>query len=158
MTDWVNPSDIGRGGSSLDLWNTYLRDNMTHIKAPPTDYHHYAFNAATYETTTSTSFVQIDAALALSLETFGGDVLLIFNAAASNCYLDFVVDNSRQGGTDGILAVPTLADYGNPTQLVWLVQNLVAGTHSFDVYWKVASGTGSLYEFVPPSFVAREIS
>lgn len=158
MADWTDPANIGRETSTLTFWNTYLRDNMAHIKAPPTDYHHYAFNAATYETTTSTSFVQIDATLDLSLETFGGDVLLIFNAAASNCYLDFVVNGSRQGGNDGILSVPTLADYGNPVQMIWLVQGLVAGTHSFSVYWKVASGTGSLYEHVPPSFVAREFS
>jgi hypothetical protein len=138
--------------------NQRIRDNENALKAPQTDSYDYTYSASTYETTTSTSFVQIDANLALSLDTTGGDVLLVFNAAASNCYLDFVVDGSRVGGNDGVLSVPTVASTGVPTQMIWLVTDLVAGTHTFDVYWKVASGTGSLFTYVPPSFFAREVS
>lgn len=158
MTDWTTPKTFSAEPSTDELWNIYLRDNMTALKSPATDYYNYTYAAGTYEATTSTSFVQIDANLALSLTTYGGDVLLIFNASASNCYLDFVVDNSRVGGNDGIFSVPTLATWGTPTQMIWLVQDLAAGTHTFDVYWKVASGTGSLFRYAPPSFTAREVS
>lgn len=153
---WNDPRTWSADAITDAVLNAEIRDNVLALKAPPTDYTHYAFSASSYETTTSTSFVQIDATLALSLTTGGGDVLLSFNAYASNCYLDFVVNGSRIGGLDGIAAVPTTPP--NSTSMTWLVQDLPAGVHSFDVYWKVASGTGSLMTYVPPSFVAREIS
>lgn len=154
---WNNPTWKAES-ITVEKLNTRLRDNMTALKEPPTDYYHYSYTGASFATTTSTSFAVISANLSLSLTTTGGDVLLVFNAAASNCYLDFTVDDERLGGTDGILAIPTLATYGEQTQMIWLAQNLAAGDHTFEVHWKVASGTGTLYQFVPPSFFAREVS
>lgn len=157
MTAFNNPVWTAEGITDAKL-NERLRDNMNHLKAPPTDYYNYAYAGSTYETTSSTTFVQIDANLALSLTTYGGDVLLIFNAAGSNAIFDFVIDGSRVGGNEGLFIAPTLASFGGNTQMVWLAQNLVAGSHTFDVYWKVASGTGSLFQYIPPSIFAREFS
>jgi hypothetical protein len=154
---WDNPEWRAEGITPEKL-NARIRDNMTTLHAPPTDYYAYTYAASTYETTTSTSFAAIDANLLLSLTTTGGDVWLEFVASASNCYLDFVVNGSRVGGNDGLHAVPTLAAFGNPIRMLWLAQDLAAGTHTFDVYWKVASGTGSLFQYVPPYFMAREMS
>lgn len=159
MTEFVNPPNFKAKASSDELWNTYLRDNMTHIKAPPTVSYQYAYTGSSFKTTTSTAWVAMGSPLSLSLETFGGDIMLSFNASLEGTgYLDLAIDEQRQGGNDGIQAFVGVADYGTPTRLFIVLQNIAAGTHSFDVYWKAASGTLTLTKYVPPRFVVREFS
>lgn len=158
MTDWTAPMTWSATPVKDAILNAQIRDNIMNLKDPATASYSYAYTGATFLSTTSTTWVAMGSPLSLTLETFGGDVFLFFNATVSNAYLDFAVDDARQGGGDGILAVPTLAVYGVPTRMVWPLPELAAGTHTFDVYWKVASGTGSLFRYVPPQFVVREMS
>jgi hypothetical protein len=158
MTNWTNP-DFKVQPSTLELWNTYLRDNMTHVKAPPTASYTYTYAASDYKTTSSAAWVAMGTVLTLSLESFGGDILLEFNASIMGTgYLDVAIDEQRQGGNDGILAFTTALTIGTPVRLSWLFQDVVAGTHSFDVYWKAASGSLALVQYVPPSLLIREFS
>lgn len=155
MTDWTNPSDIGRKGSNLELWNTYLRDNMTHIKAPPTD----LFNA-TYvgggadPTSSSASFVDVSSDFNLTLTSYGGDILCCFRAhAIGTGYFDISFDNSRVGGDDGIIAIAGNA----PVSLFWLIQDAVAGEHTFHLQWKTGTSL-ALGTSYPAQFWVREFS
>jgi hypothetical protein len=159
MTDFTTPPDFRAKASSDALWNTYLRDNMTHVKNPPTVSYSYTYAASNYKSTASTSWAAMGTVLSLSLETFGGDVMLNFIASCEGVgYLDFAIDSQRQGGNDGIVAFTSATAFGISTRMFWVKQELVAGTHSFDVYWKAASGTIALKQYVPPQFVVREFS
>lgn len=158
MATWTEPKTWSAERSKLSDWNTYLQQNTEAIKNPPTDSYAPTYTGSAFATTTSTSWVAIGGSYSLSLDTAGGDLFCQFSAAVSNAFLDFAVDGTRVGGNDGILIVPTVATYGSPTRMIWLVQELAAGTHTLDVYWKVASGTGSLSLHAIPQLVARELS
>ena len=157
MTDWTAPMTWSATPVKDAILNAQIRDNIMNLKDPATAIYSYAYAVGDYKTTVSASWVAMGSPLSLTLETFGGDVFLFFNATVTDAYLDFAVDDARQGGVDGILAVPILATYGNLTRMTWVMPELAAGTHTFDVYWKT-TGSGRLLQYVPPQFVVREMS
>src|SRR5689334_4136609 len=66
---WVNNEPL----TASDM-NAHIRDNLNALKSPATD--HYEANESSNYTTTSTTFVSIDATnLSLDITTMGGDIL-----------------------------------------------------------------------------------
>jgi len=155
MTVWNNPRWRAETITDAKL-NSRLRDNMLILKNPAFDSYTFAYSASPYASAGASDWALVDANLELTLDTQGGDVLLLFRAKANACVMSFFVDEQNVGGNDGIFAFPNLGGAGAGTtgQMIWLVQNLNSGTHTFGVYWK----GGVLRSPVPPNFSAREIS
>jgi hypothetical protein len=164
---WTDPKtwQTGEALTASDM-NTHIKDNLNALKAPPTE--HYECDEASDYTTTSTSFVDVDAtSLSLTIVTTGGDVLIgfcgFFQQSAAVVFLDVheSVGNARLAGDDGI------ARPGNGFEFVsfiWLATGLDAGSHTFKLQWKVSAGTGTLYAGaggtsldLHPQFWVREI-
>jgi hypothetical protein len=156
--------------------NTHVRDNFNALKAPPTA--QYEFNEGADYTTTSTSFVDVDATdLALSITTTGGDVLfsftgnLTFAAAGNLVYFDIYDDGAaaRLGGDDGIaglyLTLTTAANKpGFPFSFTHIERNVSAGSKTYKLQWKVGASTITMYAGagtatadVHGEFFAREV-
>ena len=175
MADWTTPKTWQTGETLVasDM-NTHIRDNLGALKAPPTDT--YELNQGSDYTTTSTSFVDVDATnLALTITTTGGDVLIGFYgslraAALLAVYFDVheSVANARIGGDDGIIVTGLGAYAGLYNQLsvqfVRLVTGLAAGSHTFKLQWKVntstvtlLAGAGTSGGDVHPQFWVREV-
>lgn len=152
---WDNPRWRAEGITDAKL-NSRLRDNMLTLKNPAFASYTFAYSASPYASAGASDWTLIDANLELTLDTLGGDVLLLFRAKANASSISFFVDGSNVGGNDGIFVFPSLGGAGNgyTGQMIWLAQNLNAGTHTFGVYWK----GGVLRSPVPPNFSAREIS
>lgn len=149
---WITPKTwvTNEPLTASDL-NIHLRDNLNALKAPPTD--EYTLNESSAYTTTSTSFVDIDATnLALTITTTGGDVMIGFNATIygsggtlPTVYFDVDIDGVRMMGDDGIIGhhiESTSSTYGQT--FVVLKQGLSAGSHTFKLQWRVTAGTGGL--------------
>lgn len=160
---WVNSEPL-----TADDLNTHLRDNLNALHAPPTA--SYQLNEAANYTTTSTTFVDVDATvgkLSLTITTTGGDVMIGFYgyaAATGNTgFFDVEMDGTRIGGDDGLavfyISIAT-------TSFVILKTGVSAGSHTFKLQWKVASGgtatlyagAGTLGADVHPQFWVREVS
>ena len=171
MADWTAPKTWATGELvSASNLNEQVRDNLLVLKDPPSD--NYEVDEGSDYTTTSTSFVDVDATnLALTITTQGGDVMVHFHggmvrAAASGVYISFDVDldGARIGGDDGITGVTQYDDYHNVT-FTRLITGLAAGEHTFKLQWKVHTSTGYLYagagtsnRDLHPQFWAREVS
>lgn len=162
---WRQPVtwSVGQLVTATNL-NEQLRDNLEFLKTPPTAL--YTVNQASDYTTTSTSFVDVDATnLSLTIATAGGDVLIVFmgyGGGTARLYLDVAIDSVRMAGDDGFLAA--VSGVNTPITLVALKQGLTAGSHTFKLQWKVNSGTGTLYAGAGtagldthPLFFVREI-
>ncbi|HML24915.1 MAG TPA: hypothetical protein PKD09_24890 [Aggregatilinea sp.] len=137
--------------------NTHLRDNLNALKEPPTG---IAAVPSTY-TTTSTSFVTIDAAnLAATLTTSGGNVLIGFTGAWAIgavgylAYLTITMDNVNVAGVNGV----ALTSVGGavPLALNYLLTGVAAGAHTFRLQWRVTGNTATLYSL--GQLWAREVS
>lgn len=160
--------------TAADL-NQELRDNLIALKDPPSD--NYELNEGADDTTSSTSFGDVDATnFALTIITTGGDVMVnlagasIDNATGSaRTFFDIDVDGVRAGGDDGIARIEQGTSGGaNVNMLVsfsYLITGLAAASHTFKLQWKVSAGTSKLFAGagtsnadVHPQFFAREIS
>lgn len=153
MADWTTPL-IKVQRSALAFWNTYLRDNMTHIKAPPNEQYAPAY-ANTTTTTASTTFADISSDYSLDITTFGGDILVSFSCFADTACFDISVNGSRQGGNDGIQQANS---GGASIQLLWPVFGLAPGTHTISIQWKTNGGTATIDNEFMPYFNVREFS
>jgi hypothetical protein len=120
------------------------------VNGPSADY--IADESANW-TTTSTSFVDIDAVkLSLEITTTGRDLLLgffgnfIMNGAAA-MHLTVTMDGVAIALDDGIVGARNLQTSapGNPISFVHLLTGISAGVHTFKLRWKVSSGTLTLY-------------
>lgn len=169
---WTTPRTWVTGELvTATIMNTHIRDNLNALKAPPTDSH--VVNEASDYTTTSTSFVDVDATdLALTITTTGGDVLVHFhgsvyrNGGSSRMvFLDVDVDGARTAGDDGIVA--TMADTDLKPHAIGFtryISGLSAGSHTFKLQWKVdgaalmSSGAGTANNDLHPQFWVREVS
>lgn len=136
------------------IMNTYIRDNQTELKNPPTDMINID-EGADY-TTTSASFADVDSAgdpdLSLTITTSGGDVLIGFigcishslSTGQANFELD--IDGSPAAGDDGIFAVRVGATTDRYlVSFPYLIQGLSAGSHTIKLQWKTNSGTITMY-------------
>lgn len=138
---------------TASIMNTHVRDNLNALKTPSGGYS--LINQGADYTTSSTSFADIDATnLILTFTTNGGDVMVFFvgNVTNSNAgarqYFDIFesVANTRYGGDDGLLCVPSAGStVANPFCLAVRIPSLTAASHSFKVQWKVSAGTATLY-------------
>lgn len=151
-TSWTTPTTWSAGtGLTAALLNTHLRDQLTALKSP-SYFRCYIDEAADY-TTTSTSFVDVDATdLSATITSGGGAFLIGFSGAlyqsatALRIYLDVLVDAARLGLDDGLTAtrVTTLPAHAG-TSFTIVTPALSAGSHTFKLQWKVDSGTGGMY-------------
>jgi len=152
--------------------NTYVRDNTIALKAPPTDL--YNVNEGADYTTASTSFADVDGTdLSLTITTTGGDVMIVFDGTVSHdttgarVYFDVYYDSSTYlGGDDGMFfEVPNSG--GGVTEkhvsFMRILQGLSAGSHTFNLRWKVSAGNVTMYagagtsnKDVHPQFWVRE--
>jgi hypothetical protein len=154
MTVWNNPQWRAEGITDAKL-NSRLRDNMLLLKDPATD---SASSSSALISTSSTSFVDVDAVFELSLNTQGGHVLVSFFGSPQGAFaFDFTVDNNRQGGVDGICKGDNALTDLNAA-FIWLVPNLVAGTHTFVLQWKTHGALVTVQTAAGLYFFAREIS
>lgn len=163
---WTTPRTWSTGELvTASLLNTHLRDNLDALKNPPSD--SYLANESANYTTTSTSFVDVDATnLVFTLDTGGGDVQVAFNGVVGGngtVYFDVEVDGVRFAGDDGITR--TINGSTHALSFIILVEGLAAGSHTFKLQWKVSASTGTLYAGagtanfdVHPQFWAREVS
>lgn len=157
MADWTNPITWGATPITADLLNEQIRDNTEHLKEPPTD--SYTGSGSGSYSTSSTSFVDIDAVFDLSITTFGGDVLIAFNFGLTSGspvgYIDILFDGSRVGGNDGIVGcLPSTEN-----SAYWLLTDIAAGTYTAKLQWKSAGGTISMNTASTyPQFWMREVS
>lgn len=148
---WTTPKTDWQINEIVDAADmNAIGDNLAALKAPPSA--QYTRTSADY-TTTSTSFVDVDATnLAHTITTTGGDVLIVFvapvtnSASASNVFFDVLLDGVRIGGTDGlIIQTVATAVYASVVCFAVLKTGLAAGSHTFKLQWKVGSGTGRIY-------------
>lgn len=155
------------------IMNAHVRDNLDALKAPPTE--HYEANEGSDYTTTSTSLVDVDSTnLALSLTTYGGDVVISFHgmikrSAAGFVFLDVEIDDGdtpvMAGGDDGIVG-SGVATTPVCIGFTRLITGLAAGSYVFSLQWRNGgAGTATLYAGagttngdVHPQFWVREVS
>lgn len=161
--------------------NTHIRDNLLALKEPPTG--HYEADEGSNRTTTSTSFVNVDASgpdidgiFRQTLVTNGGDIQIHFHgnvhgsAAGDMVFLNVSMDGAVLALNDGfigiICATGTNAPPGNPIGFTRLITGVSAGSHIFRLMWKVDTGTtGTMYTGAGtsngdfhPQFWVREVS
>jgi hypothetical protein len=131
---------------TANLLNTHLRDNLNALHARPKVV--YKDNACSYSTSSST-LVDVDSSnLSLSLDTTGGDVLVLVNATVSVSG-SYWTDRVNLGVTcDGALTAvrPQVTRYGSNDNminitLVAVLANLDADSHDFVLRWSVAGAT-----------------
>lgn len=165
---WTQPKTWSSEPLTSSDLNTHLRDNLEALKDPASG--DYTLNESSDYTTTSTTFVDVDATnLSATLTTNGGDVFVFFAplvalGSSQVIFFDLDVDGTRLGGDDGIVAtVP--AGIGIAIPIIAMVKGLAAGSHTIKLQWKVTSGTGKLYAGagtasgdVHPQFIVREVS
>src|SRR5690242_16872399 len=133
---WTTPATWNPGQviSATDL-NTHLRDNLNYLLSGRARQVIKRDNNANYSTT-STSFVDIDATnLSITLNLSGSAVLVTFTAVADNTggglpVLDIDVDGTRYGsaGADGLVQA---GGNKSPVTLSVLITGLSAGNHTF---------------------------
>lgn len=131
------------------MMNEQLRDNLNYLLNPNS---FYVASTGTY-TTTSTSPVLVNAALAQAMTTYGGAVLLgasfrFEHTTTSDIYI------SHDGGNHLLGTRVAAAGYYAFTVLK---RGIAAGAHTFQLYWDVASGTGTMRGADGGGFVAPPI-
>jgi len=139
--------------------NTYIRDNLLALKSPPSD--NYEVTAGGY-TTTSTSFVDVDATnLSFTLNTGGGDILVslvaVLNAPAGTIVgkFDIVVDGISVSAGSGISSNYITTQLEN-CSFPYLITGVSPGTHTFKLQWKTSANTFGMQP--KTQFWAREVS
>ena len=170
---WTTPLtwEDGRLVTASDM-NTYISDNLTHLYDRLATNDEYTANEASDYTTTSTSFVDIDATnLSLTITTHGGDVLVGFTgfvqlSGAGTQYVHFNVDvdGSPQFADDG-LGGAWDAGTRKLVSFVVLIEGLTAGSHTFKLKWKsqiggtitLYAGAGTSNLDVHPQFWVQEL-
>jgi len=145
---WITPKTWNTGDllTATDL-NEQIKTNMNDLKAPPGGY--YRMDDSADWTTTSTSFVDVDATdLSTTFDCSGaGDLYVFFIGTVSGgtrIYFDVALDGTRQGLDDGIFGMETSAN-GRPASFFYKIPTPSAGSHTVKLQWKIASGTGTLY-------------
>lgn len=165
---WTQPKTWSSEPLTSSDLNTHLRDNLEELKDPPSG--DYTLNEVSDYTTTSTTFVDVDATnLSVTLTTNGGDVFVFFAplvglGSSQVVFFDLDVDGTGLGGDDGIVAaVPSGVGIAIPVMA--MITGLAAGSHTIKLQWKVSGGTATLYAGagtsngdVHPQFIVREMS
>lgn len=133
--------------------NEQIRDNLLYLVSRPKQAIR-RINAAVY-TTTSTSFVNIDATnLSIDLTLVSGNVLVCFQAATvvdatytGNAAVDFSIDGTRHANTTNGFGFALGAGTGaNGTIINYVVPvtGLSVGSHQFRAMWRTNAATAML--------------
>lgn len=142
------------------LLNTHLRDNLNALHVRPKAV--YSNNACSYSTS-SASMVNVDGTnLELSIDTTGGDVLVLVQATIQVAG-QYWTDRVNLGVTcDGVLGGvrPQVTRYGsNDNKIVVsffvVFQDLTIFTHDFALQWNVTGATSG--SMIQVSMLVREI-
>ncbi len=129
-TDW----DIVR--SNFDYFNAPLNTSLTGIPGSTTNI-----------TTTSTSFVNVSGLFSATFTTVGGRVWVTFwctVTATVDVFFDLTVDGTRFGigWSAGITELATVV--ATPFALTIVIDGLSAASHTFNLQFKVTSGTATV--------------
>ena len=156
---WTDPKIFAETNNvNSVVLNRYLSENMRYLFKRPRDI--VTLRDVGIYTTTSTSFVAIDTdalRLNITLQT-QADLNFWVNTAMSNTNsgatwtLDILMDGTTylSSGTgtplNRGLALSNAggANYNDMVGLNYIEEDVSAGLHFFDLYWKVNSGTGTL--------------
>lgn len=163
MATWTTMNNLSTGDLVTEADMDAIRGNIEYLLNPNEQRQQHT--AGSNYTTTSTSFVDVDATnLACTITTNGGPVLVIFTGTITNATvlkvvnLDIDVDGTRESGvSEGLLAVQEpVADYLMNGCFSTLVTGLDAGSHTFKLQWSVDGGTGKLWN--TSAYVAQLIA
>lgn len=147
---WTTPTTVSAGDKlTSTMWNNQVASNLNYLLSP----NHSAIlrnNGGDY-TTTSTAFVDIDSTnLSITLQTYGGPVLVVFSAVmettTETAAFDLAIDGTRQGASfaHGLSATTTgNGNYIGPVGFVHIVTGLAAGSHTFRPQWMRVSTTAA---------------
>lgn len=175
MPTFTNPPTFSAGRFTKTEANTYVRNNLLALKYPP--FAHYITVGKTSDySTTSTSFVDVDATnMALSITTTGdgagnpSDVLIglcgtVYSSTAIRIYFR-VLEDGATVNIDGDGFFNSEGSGVRPVAFDFLRVNASIGTHIYTLQYKVSGGTGVLLANAGTStrdcktlFYAREIS
>lgn len=160
---WVAPStySVSQVVTAATL-NQDIRDNSLYLLARPNGFSKLTGGAYT---TTSGSFVDIDATnLSKTITMAGTKVLVAFfgnvsNAGASTGYFDVAVDGTRYGGTQGLVNV-LYGSFANDKVSFAIIITVTAGTHTFKMQWMTTGGTLQLTSttVTPVFFGVQEVA
>ncbi len=167
---WTSPRTWVAGELiTAAIMNAHVRDNLLILKDPISD--DYLTNEGADYTTTSTSFVDVDATnLAFTLVTNGGPVMIGFlgtgkSSAGLQMHFDVDLDGARIAGDDGMVSTTIAVATAVAFAFVFLKSSLSAASHIFKLQWKVTGGTGTLFagagtggQDTHTQFWAREVS
>ena len=144
---------------TLTDFNQLLRDNLNYLLGGR-DIAYKEYLGADKTTTTTASFTAVDTTnFRLTSGTINSGRYIVFCSAEwgvttlnNKIYADMYVDATTRAnngnGTSGIIS------WNNPNQntdrmvLIAYFTGLSVATHTFDLYWKVSAGTGTLYTSV----------
>lgn len=110
----------------------------------------YNRNSTSY-TTTSTSFVDVDATnLALAVTTGAHRVRVTLCgtavlSAAGLIFFDLLVDGTSVSSAEGIALVEPATNQNHNVSFTYITNALTAASHTIKLQWKVSTGTGTLF-------------
>ena len=150
---WTTPKTWTSEVLTSNDMNTYLSDNTQYLYDEITatlDKDIYRRLGGSYSTT-STSYVQIDAAnLTSTITTTGGDVLISLTAAAAaiggTLLAQFEIDNS--GTTRDVLRQTISTSETQNVSFTYTEFSLAPGTYTFTIRWKTSANTLQMPGFV----------
>lgn len=146
---WTTPKTWSTGELvTAANMNLHVRDNLNALFSP--NFGRSAYTSGANHTTTSTSFVNVDATnITFSVTSAGGMYWLGFtgrafvNSGVNNMFIDIAVDGTRLGDATNGLIRPTSTTAGG-FFLVMAPATLTAGSRTITLQWRVSAGTGTL--------------
>lgn len=152
MPEWHGAADweVGQLVTAADM-NAQVRDNVGYLFARPLAA--FVADEATDYTTSSTVFVDIDAAdFALALEIKGTRVKAHFHgnvfldatlAGTQRAFFDIAVDGVRVAGDDGIAYLKATNSDDRLMSFTRVIAGLTPGLHTFKLQWKAYASAGT---------------
>lgn len=139
---WTTPRTWLPGDTATDgIFNNEVRDNLLYRLNPP---YVWVTSTSTY-TTTSLTYVPVNATFTVAMVTSGGPILVGFSGWISRSVLTIMAIGMDGGSEQEIWrsnnqsGAPDVQARGHA-----LFIGLAAGQHTPTMRWKVGSGTGTL--------------
>lgn len=137
---WTTPGTFTPNALAQSAWmNTYVRDNLAYLYAPPTT----EIKSTTAYNTTAASYVDIDASLEASIVTTGGRLLILAQAQLSGTNVPPI-----RWLLDGVAITDfaTVSGYGGHALVYW-TPALTAGAHTIKPQWYSTTGTVTMSRY-----------
>ena len=153
---WNDIADGAAGDPFTPTLFTQIADNLDFLRNPPADLYSPATSDPNITTTSTTSILLTG--FTLSITTQGGKIFVLFRlrANSTNARFDVRLDTvSVTGDSDSMGAVTPASTFGLNTG--WAILAASAGAHTLELYWKVTTGTGTVYPAGLCQFAAWEI-